>query len=58
MTRPEPPELQDAVAFTWAMGACANADEPDAARALVRYLMSLEAGGVIEAKGMAAGAAP
>lgn len=50
-----PPELQDAAAFTWAAGVCANTAEPDGAGALVRYLTSEEAGRVIEAKGMAVG---
>jgi len=52
-----PPELQDAEAFTWSAGVCAAAREPDAARALLRYLVSPEAAAVIEAKGMMPGAA-
>ena len=50
-----PEELQDREKFTWAAGITANAKEPDAARALIRFLTSPEAEAVIKKKGMEPG---
>lgn len=47
-----PQELQDDENFTWAVGVTTNAREPDAARALVRFLCSPAAAAAIEARGM------
>jgi acetyl esterase/lipase len=47
-----PAELQDYDRFTWAAGVTANASEPDAARALVRFLASPTAAGAIKRRGM------
>jgi molybdate transport system substrate-binding protein len=47
-----PPELQDYDRFTWAAGVTANAKEPKAAEALVRFLSSPTAAAVIRKKGM------
>ena len=50
---PFPPELQLEVVFTGAVAA--NAPEPDAARAFLRFLMTPSAANVIRAKGMTPG---
>jgi molybdate transport system substrate-binding protein len=50
-----PEELQDRERFTWAIGITANAKDPDAAKALIRFLSSPAAAAVIKAKGMEPG---
>jgi molybdate transport system substrate-binding protein len=50
-----PEALQDRERFTWALGVTANAKEPDAARALIRFLSSPAVATVIKAKGMEPG---
>jgi molybdate transport system substrate-binding protein len=47
-----PDELQDYGAFTWAAGITANAGEPDAAGAWIRFLSSPAAVALIKRKGM------
>jgi len=47
-----PDELQDYGAFTWAAGITANAKEPDAAAAVIRFLSSPTAVAVIKRRGM------
>jgi len=47
-----PAELQDYERFTWAAGVTANAMEPAAAEALIRFLSSSAAAAVIRKKGM------
>jgi len=47
-----PAELQDYERFTWAAGVTANAREPAAAEALIRFLSSPAAAAVIRKKGM------
>lgn len=47
-----PPELQDEDGFTWAAGMGAHAGDPDAAKALIRFLSSPEAASVFETRGM------
>jgi molybdate transport system substrate-binding protein len=47
-----PPELQDYERFTWAAGVTANAKEPKAAEALIKFLSSPTAAAVIKKKGM------
>src|SRR5205807_9110474 len=43
-----PEELQNRERFTWALGITANAKDPDAASALIRFLSSPAAGAVIK----------
>jgi molybdate transport system substrate-binding protein len=50
-----PEELQDRERFTWAIGITANAKDPEAAKALTRFLSSPAAAAVIKAKGMEPG---
>jgi molybdate transport system substrate-binding protein len=50
-----PEELQDRERFTWAIGITANAKDPEAAKALIRFLSSPAAAAVIKAKGMEPG---
>jgi molybdate transport system substrate-binding protein len=50
-----PEELQDRERFTWTMGTTANAKDPEAAKALIRFLSSPAAAAVIKAKGMEPG---
>ena len=50
-----PEELQDREQFTWAAGVTANAKEPKAAEALVKFLSSPTAAAVIKKKGMEPG---
>jgi len=47
-----PDELQNPNAFTWAVGINAKAKEPDAAKALIRFLSSPIAAAVIKNRGM------
>jgi len=47
-----PDELQDYDAFTWVAGITANARQPDAAKALIRFLISPSAAAVIKKRGM------
>jgi len=47
-----PAELQDYDRFTWAAGVTATAHEPEAARALIRFLASPVAAAVIAKRGM------
>jgi molybdate transport system substrate-binding protein len=47
---PFPPELQSYIVFTTGVGAAAK--QPDAAKALIRYLTSPDAAAVIKAKGL------
>jgi molybdate transport system substrate-binding protein len=47
-----PDELQDYSAFTWTAAVTANAKEPEAGRALIRFLVSPTAAAVIKRKGM------
>jgi molybdate transport system substrate-binding protein len=50
-----PEELQNREGFTWALGVTANARDPEAARALIRFLSSPAAAAIIKAKGMEPG---
>jgi molybdate transport system substrate-binding protein len=50
-----PEELQNREGFTWALGVTANAKNPGAARALIRFLTTPPAAAVIKAKGMEPG---
>lgn len=47
-----PAELQDDEKFTWAAGVTANANDPQAAKALIQYLSSPAAAAVIKRRGM------
>ena len=49
---PLPPELQDPVAFTFAAGIFPNAQEPQAARALIKFLTSPALAKVDKSKGL------
>ena len=51
-----PPELQDYDRFTWAAGVTANAGEPKAAEALIKFLASPNTAMLIKKKGMEPGA--
>ena len=53
---PLPPELQNTTDFVFSAGVLANAKEPDAAKALIKFLSGPEAAQVIKAKGMEPGA--
>lgn len=50
-----PMELQNTTEFAFAAGVTTNAKEPDAAKALIRFLTSPAAIAVIKAKGMEPG---
>jgi molybdate transport system substrate-binding protein len=50
-----PEELQNRDGFTWALGVTVNAKDPEAARALIRFLSSPAAEAIIKAKGMEPG---
>lgn len=49
---PLPAELQNPTDFVFVVGVGTNAQEPEAARALIKYLLAPDAGRVIKAKGL------
>jgi molybdate transport system substrate-binding protein len=53
---PLPPELQNTTDFVFSAGVLASAKEPDAAKALIKFLSGPDAARVIKAKGMEPGA--
>ena len=53
---PLPPELQNTTDFVFSAGVLASAKEPDAAKALIKFLSGADAARVIKAKGMEPGA--
>ena len=53
---PLPPELQNTTDFVFSAGVLTGSKEPDAARALIKFLSGPDAARVIKAKGMEPGA--
>ena len=53
---PLPPELQNTTDFVFSAGVLASAKEPDAAKALIKFLSGPDAARVIKSKGMEPGA--
>ena len=53
---PLPPELQNTTDFVFSAGVLTSAKQPDAARALIKFLSGPDAARVIKAKGMEPGA--
>ena len=53
---PLPPELQNTTDFVFSAGMLAGAKEPDAGKALIKFLAGPDAARVIKAKGMEPGA--
>jgi molybdate transport system substrate-binding protein len=53
---PLPPELQNTTDFVFSAGVLANSKEPDAAKALIKFLSGPDAARMIKARGMEPGA--